>query len=187
MDFPNHDVRLETERLVLRPFDDADFETAVPYYRDAEFLRLMEGNPPAEPVTAAYLRVAGEAMALQGWYFAIDHKVGRRAIGEVCLQWMNLERGQVAGERIVRSPIGIWDKRLWGRGYGSEVVRRLMRHAFNELAVDRFCAMDVKRDNVLSRALWTACGLRVVRRLQAGEILDFEITRAQYGPGGVPR
>ena len=44
MRLPNHSVRLETERLVLRPFADPDFELAVPYYRDEEFLRLMEGN-----------------------------------------------------------------------------------------------------------------------------------------------
>ena len=58
-------------------------------------------------MTAAYLRVAGESMAAQGYYFAIDHKADRRTIGEACLQWMNLERGRVKGEGIVRVPIGI--------------------------------------------------------------------------------
>lgn len=116
MRLPTYSVRLETERLVLRPCADPDFERAVPYYRDEEFLRLMEGEPPAEPVTAAYLRVAGESMAAQGYYFVIDHKADRRMIGEACLQWMNLERGRVKGERIVRVPIGIWDKGYWGKG-----------------------------------------------------------------------
>ena len=46
MRLPNHSVRLETERLVLRPCADPDFERAVPYYRDEEFLRLMKGEPP---------------------------------------------------------------------------------------------------------------------------------------------
>ena len=180
MRLPNHRVHLETERLVLRPFADLDFELAVPYYRDEEFLRLMEGEPPAEPVTAAYLRIAGESMAGQGYYFAIDHKVDRRTIGEVCLQWMNLERGRVKGERIVRVPIGIWDKGYWGKGLGKEAVRRLMQYAFDDLGVDRFCAMDVKEENVQSRALWTGCGLRVARTLDSGTTLDYEIGRREY-------
>ncbi len=147
MRLPTYSVRLETERLVLRPCADPDFERAVPYYRDEEFLRLMEGEPPAEPVTAAYLRVAGESMAAQGYYFVIDHKADRRMIGEACLQWMNLERGRVKGERIVRVPIGIWDKGYWGRGLGKEAVRRSMQYAFDDLGVDRFCAMDVEQEN----------------------------------------
>lgn len=187
MALPNHSVCLETERLVLRPFADADFEQAVPYYRDPEFLRLMEHEVPDEPVTAAELRVAGEAMASQGYYFGIDHKASRRTMGEACLQWMNLERGRVAGEKIVRCPIGIWDKELWGQGLGKEAVRRLMRFAFDELEVDRFCAMDVESINTRSRALWDACGLRVARVLNSGAVLDFEVSRADYSASKPPR
>ena len=32
--FACHNINLETERLKLRPFKDADFDTAVPFYRD---------------------------------------------------------------------------------------------------------------------------------------------------------
>ncbi|MDE0658525.1 MAG: GNAT family N-acetyltransferase [Gammaproteobacteria bacterium] len=180
MALPNHSVHLATERLVLRPFADADFERAVPYYREPEFLRLMEHEAPDEPMTAADLRIAGEAMASQGYYFAIDHRASRRTIGEACLQWMNLERGRIAGEKIVRCPIGIWDKALWRQGLGKEAIRRMMRFAFDELAVDRFCAMDVERNNKRSRALWGACGLQVVRTVDSGAVLDFEISRAGY-------
>jgi RimJ/RimL family protein N-acetyltransferase len=48
-----HDVHIETERLVLRPFEDADFDTALPFYRDPQFVSLMEGEPPPE-VTREY-------------------------------------------------------------------------------------------------------------------------------------
>lgn len=179
MKLPNHDIRIETERLLLRPFADGDFDLAVPYYRDAEFLRLMEHDPPEEPVTADDLRVAGEAMASQGCYFAIELKNQRRTVGEACVQRMNLERGLVAGEAVVRCPIGIWDKTLWGQGLAKEAVRRLMRFAFEQLEVDRFCAMDVMAYNARSRALWISCGLQVARTLDSGA-LDFEIRREDY-------
>ena len=32
--FANHNIHLETERLILRPFKDADFDVAVPFYND---------------------------------------------------------------------------------------------------------------------------------------------------------
>lgn len=179
-EFPYHDLELETGRLTLRPFMDRDFERAVPYYRDPDFLHLMEEEPPAEPVTADYLRRVGRSMSKQGYLFAIELKATGQTIGEACLQWMNLPRVQVKGEKVVRSPIGIWDKHYWRKGLGKEVVHCLMGYAFLDLAVDRFCAMDVSSDNARSRALWTACGLHVARVLNGGDTLDFEITREEY-------
>jgi RimJ/RimL family protein N-acetyltransferase len=80
----------------------------------------------------------------------------------------------------MRSPLGIWDKTLWGKGYGREMLRRVMRYAFNEMGVDRMCAMGVKAGNARSRGLFKACGYRVVRELDDGEELDLEITREEY-------
>ena len=138
-----HDVRLETERLLLRPFETPDFEVALPYYQDPEFRSAMEGNRDAL-VTRDYLERAGEYMARRGYLFAIVEKASRRAIGEVCLEWMNLSRANVQpNERVMRLPIGIWDKTLWGKGYGREIVKRLMAYAFEAMRIDRLCAMDV--------------------------------------------
>ena len=178
--FAGHNIHLETERLKLRPFKDADFDTAVPFYRDPEFLHAMEGSVPDEPVTNEYLKSAAKAMAKDGFLFAIVEKASGRTIGEVCLQWMNLERAKVAGEKVMRLPIGIWDKTLWGKGYGKEVVRCLMAYAFEKLEIDRFCPVDVGADNTRSKALWQSLGFTISREVDNGKTLDFEITRAAY-------
>ena len=178
--FAGHNIYLETERLKLRPFKDADFDTAVPFYRDPEFLTAMEGSPPDEPVTSDYLKSAAKAMAKDGFLFAIVEKASGRTIGEVCLQWMNLERAKVAGEKVMRLPIEIWDKTLWGKGYGKEVVQCLMAHAFEVLGIDRFCPVDVGTDNARSKGLWESLGLTVSREVDDGKTLDFEMTRAAY-------
>ena len=81
---------------------------------------------------------------------------------------------------LMRLPIGIWDKTLWGKGYGKEVVRCLMAHAFGKLGIDRFCPVDVRADNARSKALWQSLGFVVSRELDDGKTLDFEITRAEY-------
>ena len=80
----------------------------------------------------------------------------------------------------MRIPIGIWDKALWGKGYGKEVVRCLMAFAFEELGIDRLCAMDVSAGNFRSVKLWRSCGMKVYRRMDNGNTLDFEITRMRY-------
>ena len=178
--FAGHSVHLETARLRLRPFEEGDFDLAVPFYGDPEFLNAMEGAPPDGPVTREYLKRAGRAMAEQGFLFAVVERASGRTIGEVCLQWMNLERAKVAGEKVMRLPLGIWDKSLWGKGYGKEVVRCLMGYTFEELGIDRFCPVDVSADNVRSMALWQSCGLTVSREVDGGKVLDFEITRADY-------
>ena len=178
--FAGHSIHLQTARLSLRPFEEVDFDLAVPFYRDPDFLAAMEAEPPDAPVTSDYLKGAGRAMAEQGFLFAVVEKASGRTIGEVCLQWMNLERGKIMGEKVMRLPIGIWDKSLWGRGYGKEVVRCLMAYAFEDLGIDRFCPMDVSADNVRSVALWRSLGLVVAREVDGGKVLDFEITRADY-------
>ena len=178
--FAEHNIHLETERLILRPFKDADFETAVPFYRDPEFLNMIEDEPPDEPVTKEYLKSAGKYMRKDGYLFAIVEKANGRTVGEVCLQWMNLERAKIEGEKIMRLPIAIWDKTLWGKGYGKEVVQCLMAHAFEKLGIDRFCPVDVPADNVRSQALWESLGLTVAREADDGKMLDYEITRAAY-------
>ena len=179
-DFAGHSIHLETERLILRPFKDADFDVGVPFYNDPDFLQAMEEEPPDEPITKDYLKSAGEYMRKDGFLFAIVEKASGRTIGEVCLQWMNLERGKIEGEKIMRLPIGIWDKTLWGKGYGKEVVRCLVAHAFEKLRIDRFCPMDVRADNARSKMLWESLGFTVSRKLDDGKTLDFEMTRAEY-------
>ena len=178
--FACHNIHLETERLKLRPFMDADFDIAVPFYRDPEFLNTIEEEPPDEPVTKEYLKSAGKYMRKGGFLFAIVEKASGRAIGEVCLQWMNLDRAKIEGEKIMRLPIAIWDKTLWGKGYGKEVVQCLMAHAFEKLGINRFCPVDVPVDNIRSQALWESLGLTVSRKTDDGKMWDYEITRAAY-------
>jgi len=176
-----HNLTFETDRVILRPFAHGDFEIALPFYHDPEFLNAMEGEPPEEPVTIEYLEDVGRIMARQGFLFAMVEKESGRVIGEVCLQWMNLERAEVReGEKVMRLPIGIWDKALWGKGYGKEIVSCLMHYAFENLQIDRFCAMDVKVENVRSQKLWNTLGLRQIRALDNGRIFDFEISKEMY-------
>ena len=44
--FAGHNLHPETARLRLRPLEDGDFDLAVQFYRDPDFLNAMEEAPP---------------------------------------------------------------------------------------------------------------------------------------------
>jgi len=120
-------------------------------------------------------------MARQGYLFAVVEKATNRVIGEVCLQWMNLSRAQVEpGERVMRTPVGIWAKSLWGKGYGKEMLECIMAYAFETIGIDRLCAMDVSKKNLRSRRLFESCGYRLARTLADDSATDLEISRDEY-------
>ena len=174
-DFPGHQIVLETARTVLRPFRESDFAIALPYYGDLELRHAIDAN--ATTVDLAYLRSAGLYMAEHGLLFAIDLKAEARTIGEVCFEHMNLARAAVTpGERVFRVPIGIWDKSLWGRGLGGEVLDALLEFGFGEQRADRICAMDVGRENRRSRGLFESRGFQVAREVTP-DTVDLELSR----------
>ncbi len=178
--FSGHDIQLETERLMLRPLQRNDFRIALPFYNDPEFKAGMEGNPDMF-IDLNQLERIGEFMAKRGYLFAVVEKNSERVIGEVCLEWMNLTRAKVQpGEKVMRSPIGIWDKSCWRKGYGKEILQKIMEYAFNTIGADRLCGMDIAAENVRSRKLFESCGYKYVRTVADDGCVDYEITREEY-------
>lgn len=181
-EFPGHNVVLETPRLILRPFHESDFVVALPFYAEGELGQVMDHNPVTPSLD--YLRAAGLYTAERGFLFAIEFKDDRRPIGEVCLEHMNLERAAVRrAERVFRIPIGIWDKTVWGRGLGGEVLDCLLRFGFIEQRADRICAMSVGRANRRSLGLFESRGFALVREVPDEGTVDLELFRDAYLSG----
>jgi RimJ/RimL family protein N-acetyltransferase len=184
-DFPGHDLVLETSRTILRPFRERDCEVALPYYADPELRQATDAGVAA--VSLDYLRAAGRYMAERGLLFAIELKTDRRVVGEACLEWMNLDRAGVRpGEHVFRVPIAIWDRTLWGRGLGGEVLDRLLALAFGEQRADRVCAMGVGVRNHRSRRLFESRGFHAVREVPEEHAIDLELARDAYEPRVAP-
>lgn len=173
--FAGHDITLRSARLLLRPFTHDDMRVALPFYQDPEIKQALEGNAEAV-IDLFYLERAWEYLARRGYLFAVVETASGRVIGELCLEWMNLLRARVQpGERVMRMPLGIWDKTCWSRGYGKEMVTVATNYAFDLLHLDRLCAMDIPRTNWRSRKLFEACGFVLARELGDGTV-DLEIT-----------
>lgn len=182
-----HTLCLRGKKIFLRPFTDADIYIAWRWNQDPEVLYYVEGDE----VTGRTLEEVKDiyhSMSQQGYLFIIETEDGK-PIGEVCLQWMNLERaGTKPNEKVMRVPIMIGEKFYWGKGYGKDVISTLMRYAFLELKIDRLCAMGVAAFNERCLDMFFSLGFREVRRLigtikrgiaQFDEI-DLEINRKEF-------
>ena len=181
------DVLLETERLVLRRFTDADLDLLVELDGDPEVMRYITGGRPTsreevrDEVLPAFLRYY-QRFAGYGFWAALDKASGQ------FLGWFYLRPPEGTspdepelGYRLRRS--------AWGKGYANEGSRALVRLAFTELGARRVYA-ETMVVNQGSRRVMEKAGLRYVRTFHAdwpdripgdehGEV-EFALTRAEW-------
>lgn len=123
---------LSTERLLLRPFEEADFEAVHSYASVYENIRYMIWGPNTEEDTRRFIREAIErtkALPQKKYDFAVVQKSSGRVIGG-CGIYLN--------ERLDEAELG-WTlhRDFWKQGYGTEFGRELLRFGFEELKLHR--------------------------------------------------
>lgn len=149
-------LKLETPRLVLRPFRSDDLEAFVAYRSDPENARYQGWEAPFS--REAGIRFIQEMMHQPlgepgSWYqVAIERKVDGRLIGDCALHFLENAPNQVE--------IGFTlDRAAQGQGYGVEAVTRVLGYLFDDLDYHRVIAIcDV--NNVRSARLLERVGMR---------------------------
>ncbi len=128
-----NEVRLETDRLILRWFREDDFAQFLTMSSDPEVMRFLGGKP--QTAIEAWKSMA----AFMGhWYFrgygvwAVEEKASGNLVGRIGLMnpagWPGFELGWTLG------------RDSWGKGYATEGARRALQYVFTEM----------KRDHVIS-------------------------------------
>jgi RimJ/RimL family protein N-acetyltransferase len=175
-------ILLETERLILRRFTDADFDQLTELDSDPEVTRYITGGMPE--FNAAMLDAwltQYERWPAYGTFAAIERSTDR------LLGWFHLlpEDGYddepELGYRLIRD--------AWGKGYATEGSRALIDKAFTDLGATRVWAGALAIHSA-SRRVMEKSGLRFVRafhgdwpfRIPGDEHGDVEyaITRAEW-------
>lgn len=165
-------IFLETSRLVLRRFTEADEDNLVELNGDPEVMRFLNGGEPIhrEEVRGRILPVyfdyyerfdgfgvwAAEEKAtgrFLGWFHFRPHKTEPRP-GEIEL-----------GYRLCRP--------AWGNGYATEASRALIHKGFTELGVERVIA-ETMTVNLASRRVMEKAGLGLVRTFHRAELHSVE-------------
>lgn len=144
-------------RLVA-PDPEADPALESVWTNDAEFLRLFDLRP-ARPRSAAEIKRAKEKWLLESepkpneFAFMIRALDGDRPIGMTDLyvpHWAH---------RDAWLGIGLGDREYWGKGYGTDAVRVVLRYAFTELGLERV-SLDVFAYNERAARAYLKAGFR---------------------------
>lgn len=121
---------LQTERLTLRPWTEADAESLYEYAKDPE-IGPIAGWQPHKSVEESLNVIRTVFTGAQ--CYAICEKDNGKAIGAIELR---LNGATDMTERDDECELGYWlGKPFWGRGYVPEAGRELLRYGFEELGM----------------------------------------------------
>jgi RimJ/RimL family protein N-acetyltransferase len=137
------------------------------WQRDSQWMRLLDSEPP-RPQPEAHHRKEDEGAGLpdgKGFGFcfrtlADDQLVGFVYVG--ILSWVH---------RDAIVAIGIGDRALTGKGYGTDAMRLTLRYAFAELDLHRV-TLNVFSNNVRAIRSYEKAGFRHEGRLRQALLRD---------------
>ena len=154
-------IVLETDRMLLRRFTEADAGALAALYGDPRVMRFVTAELPSPAEVAAqilpgYLEEYRELADGLGSFAAVEKRTGQLT-GSFSMRPANsygLTGGTELGYRLY--------PQFWGQGFATEGARALVRLAFRELHLDRVVA-TMMASNTASWRVMEKCGLRRVR------------------------
>lgn len=142
--------RLETERLILRMFEDEDWGDLHAYYSDEVCTRYTYGRTLTEGETWRTMASLIGHWQIRGYGpYAVVEKSSGRVIGPIGLWYPNDWPG----------PEIMWalSRKYWGKGYASEAVRKVKEMASEHLP-DMSLISLIHAENEASKNLALAIG-----------------------------
>lgn len=126
----------ESERLGFRAWSAEDLPRMAAINADPEVMRFFPATV-TEQQTQDFITRMQVMFQEKGYcYYAVDEKAGGNLIGFIGLFWQTYEApftpATDIGWRLA--------KKFWGKGYATEGAARCLRHAFDELRLDRVVA-----------------------------------------------
>ncbi len=146
---------LETERLILRPFREADLDAYSTMCADSEVMRFLSADGDLLSRAEAWRQIA---MFLGHWElrgfgtWAVEERGTGEFVGRVGLHYPEGWPDRELGWTIAR--------KFWGNGYASEAARASIAHAFNALGWPHVVSL-IHPDNHRSARLAERLGYRV--------------------------
>jgi RimJ/RimL family protein N-acetyltransferase len=139
-----HPPILETGRLRIRPYTEADIPELLPLVgvREVAATTLRISHPYTEQDARKFLELANEPDKL---WLAITIKADGRQIGGIGLR---IDQDHQHAE------LGYWlGVGYWGKGYATEAARELLRYGFEELEMHRIFASHFGQNHASGRIL----------------------------------
>ena len=166
-------LELHTERLRLTPLVADDVDLALEMYTDPEVLKYA-----SDVMTEAEIRQEMSNWTKRGgnggigtWRIS-DRRTGEK-LGETYLLPLPIDKDGTDFTLVVMGKmpdadieIGYFLKRsAWGRGYATEVCKRVLRFAFQDVSLNEVVA-SVNEENIASKKVLEKSGLRDCGRMR---------------------
>jgi RimJ/RimL family protein N-acetyltransferase len=149
---------IETERLLIRPFEAGDVDAMADVYGDPEVMRHVCLGVPDRERTAALLQDYRRAQDEHGFStWAVVEKDSGTVVGDAGLGIYAPTGEPELGYTLAAS--------AWGRGYGLEAARACVDAAFAHLPHPRLLA-KVEPGNERSLRLAERLGMRTVETIE---------------------
>jgi RimJ/RimL family protein N-acetyltransferase len=150
--------------IYLRPLEPDDARTLVPWFNDPEVTRfLLRYQPMTLAEEVEWLRHAGQSAT--DVVLGIMTRADERLVGTTGLH--NVDQRN----RHAAIGISLGDKTAWGKGYGTEAMRLLVRHAFDTLNLNRVW-LHVYEYNERAVRVYQKVGFRLEGRLRQDTFRD---------------
>lgn len=166
---------IETPRLILRPFKGGDLDAFAAMNADPDVMRYIgDGKPQTTAQTQILLNAILDHWDQHGFGLcAVIDKASREFAGFCGLQYLDNTSEIEIGYRFA--------KRFWGIGVATEAARASLKHAFEQLGLDRIVAV-VQPENVASQWVVQKIGLRYVKdaHFYNTEVEYYAITRQEF-------
>ena len=170
-----NEVKLETERLLMRWFREDDFAAHAKISSDPEVMRFLgDGRPMTD------IEVWRQMAAIMGhWYFrgygiwAVEEKSSGKLVGRIGFMnpagWPGFELGWTLG------------RHSWGKGYATEGARRALDYAFTEMKREHVISL-IAPDNIASIKVADRLGEQVEGKTEVlgRQVLIYGIGRDQW-------
>lgn len=155
--------RLETERLVIRPWEESDRPAFRAMASDPEIMKYVHGGVPfsdgeVDEFFARQSRQLAEHGVLMG---ALTEKATGRVVGVCGVQPLGMSGDLEIGWWLARD--------VWGRGYATEAGGAAMRHVLETLARPRVVAI-IDPGNVASQRVVARLGMHLLGRFTGAEL-----------------
>ncbi len=148
-------ILLETDRLILRRFTEADVDHLFALDNDPEVMRYINGGTPTPrevietQILPGFMRYDEQRPTFGFW--AVDAKRNGEFLGWLCFRPKSENLHEVVlGYRFLRT--------AWGNGYATEGARAIINKGFTELGVQRVVATTYE-ENVASRRVMEKLGM----------------------------
>ncbi len=160
-------VVLESERLLLRTWNDGDAAAVEDIYLKPEVMEFIPGGVWSADRTARTVARMRELDIEQGFgFYPVVLKSLGKIIGHCGLGFL---------EQTPEIEVAyILDSRYWGQGYASEAARAMIAHGFSRLNISRIVAVAFP-ENVRSIGVMRAVGMTLL-----GPAQHFGATLVKY-------